>query len=458
MRFRLKVVFPLILSFVLSLSISGCLPKGAVSPQKEIDTILENASYFQEEQDYDKAIAEFQKLLDKYPQSDQADNAQFEIGNSYRLKGDYKAAIEAYEKVDPKSELADRAKLLIGDCYLALNETKRAREIYRSLIKKYPYLNSDEARKAKRNLDLMARIAELEREVREGVETHRDNALFEIGRIYLEELNLPDVAAERFKELAERFPKSELADDAMMMLGECYWHMAKYETPPKVDTRKLAAFVRYYYILDRYPQLGEMDLRKVGLKPHWPAGYPSRGFEKLYGRGMRYDNYYLEVRFLLSRYPDLMEWQYTDFLPPSYGKAMETWNELLERYPNTDAALKCREVVAERLAELGKAFYNAGAPGFSNVLLHESLSYYPTPEAHIYLAYFYADARMFSSDRTSLYHKIQVFDHIKQAEKLVPPDSELASQIKQLKTWMNYRMRIEALEAKINKLSSRRGR
>ncbi|MCD6507531.1 tetratricopeptide repeat protein [Candidatus Poribacteria bacterium] len=457
MRFRLKVVSPLILSLTLIFLIPGCLPKGAVSPQKEIDMILENASCFQEEQDYDRAIAEFQKLLDKYPQSDQADNAQFEIGNSYRLKGDYKAAIKAYEKVNSKSELADRAKLLIGDCYLALNEVKKAREIYRSLVRKYPYLNNDEAREARRNLDLMARIVKLESEVREGVESHRDNALFEIGRIYLEELNLPDVAAERFKELTERFPKSELADDAMMMLGESYWRMAKYESPPKVDTRKLAAFVRYYYILDRYPQLGEMDLRKIGLSPHWPAGYPSRGYEKFYGRGMRYDNYYLEVRFLLSRYRDLREWRYTDFLPPCYGKAMETWNELLERYPNTDAALKCRKVAAKRLAELGRAFYNAGAPGFSNVLLHESLSYYPTPEAHIYLAYFYADARAFSNDRTSLYNKIQVFDHIKQAEKLVSPDSELASQIKQLKTWMNYRMRVEALEAKVSKLSSRGG-
>jgi TolA-binding protein len=436
---------------------SGCLPKGAISPQREIDMILENASSFQEEQDYDRAIAEFQKLLTKYPQSEHADNAQFEIGNSYRLKGDYKAAIEAYEKVGPDSEVADRARLLIGDCYLALNERGKAREVYRSIIRKYPYLNSDNARKAEERLGLMKRIEKLEKEVREGVEEHRDNALFEIGRIYLEELNLFDAAVERFRELAEKFPGSELADDAMLMMGESYWSMAKYESPPKIDTRKLTAFVRYYYILDRYPQLEQMELYKAGLKPHWPAGYPSRGYEKFYGKGMRYDNYYLEVRFLLSRYPDLKGWHYTDFLPPGYGKAMETWNELMEKYPNTDAALKCRELVARRLMELGKAFYNAGAPGFSNVLLHESLSYYPTPEAHIYLAYFYADARSFASDTTSLYNKIKVFDHIKEAERLVSPDSELASQIKQLKVWMNYRMRIEALEVKVNQLSRRKG-
>lgn len=439
------------LPLMLLLPLHGCLPKGAVTPED----IFERATDLQQEQDYDSAIAEFQKLVERFPQSEHVDNAQLEIGNSLRMKGDYEGAIQAYEKIKPESEVYDQSRLLIGDCYLALGKRGEAEEVYEELIERYPYLNNEFALKASRRLKLIKRIGKLEREVREGKEDRRDNALFEIAKIYMEELGLYDVALRRFEELREKFPESELADDAMLMMGECYWRMAKYETPPKVDSKRVAAFVRYYYIVDRYPQLAEMKLYSPVNKPHWPAGYPVRDYEKFYGKGLRYDNYYLEVRFLLSKYPDLRSWSYTDFLPPSYGKAIQTWNELMEKYPNTDAAARCPKLVAERLLELGKAFYNAGAPGFSSVLLHESLAYYPLPEAHIYLAYFYADARSYSIDPTSTYHKIRVFRHLKEAEKLVPPDSEMAAKIKQLKILMNYRMRVEVLEAKVNRLSHR---
>jgi hypothetical protein len=83
---------------------------------------------------------------------------------------------------------------------------------------------------------------------------------------------------------------------------------------------------------------------------------------------------------------------------------------------------------------------------FSAVLFKKSLELAPTAEAHIALARYYADISIYTR---WTYYNTRVFEHLKAAKSLVPPESDFAFEIKALETWMNYRRRIEALESQL---------
>jgi tetratricopeptide (TPR) repeat protein len=154
--------------------------------------------------------------------------------------------------------------------------------------------------------------------------------------------------------------------------------------------------------------------------------------------------YFAEVRRLLTKYPDLKSRSFQDFIPENYKNALDTWSRLILEYPNTDAAAKAPKNISEKITELGKLYYASGAPHFASILFKESLQIWPSPEAHIYLAYYYADVHDYTN---WTYYQARIFSHIKEAEKLAPLNSDLALDLKNLKSWMNYRARLESLEA-----------
>ena len=425
--------------------ISGCLPKAPVSTQEAADMLYLKATNLQDSEEYDKATDEFEALVGRYPNSNNADNAQLEIGNNYRIQGEYDKAIPAYEMLlekYPQSDVVDYTLLGIGDSYLDLGERAKAIETYQKLIDKYPYLNNEVAEEAQNRIDMLKEIEKYEEVIESGDKDMRDNAQYQIGNIYFSVFNDYDKAIEEFNKVVENYPQSELADDAMWMVGECYWAKATYE-PLAGETREQQAFIRVQYITDRYPQLVELDRYDTDGYPHWPAGK----------RGDRYEIYFAEVRRLLTKYPDLKNWSFQDFIPENYKNALDMWSSLILKYPNTDTAASAPKNISEKITELGKLYYANGTPHFASILFKESLQIWPSPEAHIYLAYYYADVHDYTS---WTYYKARIFRHIKEAEKLVPPNSDLALDLKNLKSWMNYRTRLKSLEAAYFNLKNRR--
>ena len=90
---------------------------------------------------FQASVAAFQSFLASYPDSQQASNAQYWIGNAYYELRDYKTAIAAQQKVLaswPGSAKAPDAMLNIASCQAAMNDNKAARETLQSLLKKYP--------------------------------------------------------------------------------------------------------------------------------------------------------------------------------------------------------------------------------------------------------------------------------------------------------------------------------
>lgn len=104
-------------------------------------------------EDFDGARAAFVNLLKKYPKSDQADNAQFWIGETYYRQSWYEKAILEYQKVIelyPQGNKVPAALLKQGMAFTALGDKDNARLIFKELMDRYP--KSTEAKAAAQKL------------------------------------------------------------------------------------------------------------------------------------------------------------------------------------------------------------------------------------------------------------------------------------------------------------------
>ncbi|MCZ6680658.1 MAG: tetratricopeptide repeat protein [Candidatus Poribacteria bacterium] len=392
------------------------------------------ATSLQSDAEYDDAAAEFKQFVAKYPKSDDVDNAQLQIGNSYRQQGDYGAAVDAYRLVAGDGDAIDEATFAIGDAYLMLGRQTDALASYHTLIEKYPYLNNDFARAAQDRIDALIQLDTLRTDLKTVPPTQQDNAQYQIANLYFN-IGYYDIASREFEKGYIDYPESELVDDAMWMRGECYWRKARQAPVMPLQTPEQEAFIRVQRIADRYPQFAELDRYDTDGYPHAPAGR----------RGDRYELYYAEMRRLLHRYPDLRKWRLEDFLFSDDATAFEIWFDLIHKYPDTNMNSAAPRRIAARLVELGNIYRNLSMDDFASLLFKKSLEAFPTPGAHVGLAYYYADVR---GEVRWTYYRTRIFQHLQEAASMVTPDSEQAMEINRLKTWMNYRLRIESLEAK----------
>lgn len=105
---------------------------------------------------YEEAIAGFREFLEKYPDSDLADNAQFWIGESYIALQDFEQAILAYQKVInnyPQGNKVPNAMLRQAVAFYKIEDKISAKVRLKNVIEKYP--ESREAKIAKEKLQKM---------------------------------------------------------------------------------------------------------------------------------------------------------------------------------------------------------------------------------------------------------------------------------------------------------------
>ncbi|KPJ76803.1 MAG: hypothetical protein AMJ54_10365 [Deltaproteobacteria bacterium SG8_13] len=134
-------------------------PAAPAAPVKTDDkTLTENDIYQLAKQafdkgEYDSAREGFQELIERYPKSKNADNAQFWIGEIYYREKWYEKAIVEYQKVVelyPKGNKIRSALLKQGYAFANIGDTANASLILKDLIRRYP--DSNEATIAKRKL------------------------------------------------------------------------------------------------------------------------------------------------------------------------------------------------------------------------------------------------------------------------------------------------------------------
>ena len=103
--------------------------------------------------DFETALKGFKNLINKFPKSAHADNAQFWIGEIYYSEKWYEKAILEYQKVIekyPKGNKVPASLLKQGFAFLNLGDKANARLILKELVKKYS--KSNEAKIATKKL------------------------------------------------------------------------------------------------------------------------------------------------------------------------------------------------------------------------------------------------------------------------------------------------------------------
>ncbi len=114
------------------------------------DNIYRMAKQAFDQGDSDAARKKFQELIQRFPESERADNAQFWIGEIYYREKWYEKAILEYQKVIekyPKGNKVPASLLKQGFAFFNLGDKSNSRLILEELIKKYP--KSNEAKIAK---------------------------------------------------------------------------------------------------------------------------------------------------------------------------------------------------------------------------------------------------------------------------------------------------------------------
>lgn len=135
----------------------GTVPGQTAAPQAPpLDQLYQSAVSDYNSAKYNLASQEFSDVIKFYPQSDQAGNAQFYLGEIDYRSGNYKGAIDNYSQVlstYPGSAKAPTAQLRKGESELALGQKEAGIRDLRALIVRYP--QTPEAMQARSKLNGM---------------------------------------------------------------------------------------------------------------------------------------------------------------------------------------------------------------------------------------------------------------------------------------------------------------
>jgi TolA-binding protein len=143
------------------------------------------------EENYKKAVEQFQKIVQEYPRTPSAMLSQLYLGNAYMELKEFDSAITAYrtflEKNSKNDILAGAAYQRLGYAYLAKNDLDNARQVFESVERLAGALN-------------------------------RDQVEFELGRIH-EALGKKDEAVKRYQDVVNRYPDSLFLSEAQRRLS-----------------------------------------------------------------------------------------------------------------------------------------------------------------------------------------------------------------------------------------------
>ena len=273
-----------------------------------------------QEKDYQGAIEKYRWIVENFPGSEEAVEAQYRIGNIYQWDlVESEEAIREYEKLReryPESEYAIAALIRIGECYGRMKEYEREIKYCKQVIEKYP--DSDFVAEAKA---VMA-----------------GTLLHELGKF--------DEARDVYEDILTNHPNSDFSDDAKLWLVFIsHW---KHE----ISTRE--AMKKYEALLN-----DESLSHKARAGAQYMIGY------SYYIQG-EWDKAIESFRKVLIRFPNIdydakaETLYFIGFLYEKRGdllKAKEKFREVIERYPKSIWVNRARsriERVERKLIKLSK--------------------------------------------------------------------------------------------------------
>jgi len=188
----------------------------AVKPPESAEQLYNEARDKFDAHEYKESIKEFEEVERQHPSSPWATNAQVMSGYASYEVEDYDAAIATFErfvKIYPGNESAPYAYYLIALCYYEqINDvgrdqkiTEQAMQALREVIRRFP--DTEYARDARVKLDLTT--------------DHLAGKEMEIGRYYLRHEDYIS-AINRFRFVVENYQTTSHVPEALHRLVECY--------------------------------------------------------------------------------------------------------------------------------------------------------------------------------------------------------------------------------------------
>lgn len=114
---------------------------GSATPSTEAQSLYDEGYTLFHQNNYTEAEARFQRFVDRYPETELADNALFWIGETRYARGDFSSALEAFtntvERFPQGNKVAD-ALLKAGKCLETLGDQEQALATYQEVTRRYP--------------------------------------------------------------------------------------------------------------------------------------------------------------------------------------------------------------------------------------------------------------------------------------------------------------------------------
>jgi len=204
-------------------------------------------------EDYNNAITTFQQLINDYPDSEYADEAQYYIAWSYYNLASYEEAIIEFEKIEgnyPNSEFIDDAKYYIAYC----NEKKLGYYV-KALLQYYNFLDSfpdsEFADDAQLGIGDCCYAMKQYSSAIEGYQKVLDNypqspllalAQYSIAHSY-RRMAKYDKAIDEFEKVIDNYPESDYSSPAQYYIGYSYYEFQDYSQ----------AILGFQKVIDNYP-------------------------------------------------------------------------------------------------------------------------------------------------------------------------------------------------------------
>ncbi len=194
------------------------------------DAIFQIAAQLKNEQRWVEALHVLETFVDSFPNHASAGQALTMIGQVHQTNEVWEDAIAAYRRVIleyDQGDWAQQSKWSIAECTINLSRWEEAQGAYREYQKAYP--EDPKVAEATKRLEILKDLARYQKVVDEEGQRKAFDAQYQIASIVRTQLANPVKAIIEYKKVAERWPESHLADDALFQVGMIYMQLKQTE-------------------------------------------------------------------------------------------------------------------------------------------------------------------------------------------------------------------------------------
>ncbi|MFH1897585.1 MAG: tetratricopeptide repeat protein [Candidatus Desantisbacteria bacterium] len=194
---------------------------------------------------FKSAIAIYEKIISKYPDSNLADDSRYRIGECYFNQKEYDTALLQFQRlIDnyPRTYLRAEAKMGIAQCYLMMKKWGNSKQAFDDLITAHPAYQRQKTVIYSLGL-INYRQGQYEKALELFKQIDTPGAIYYTGKS-LESLNRPLLAIGSYKKLIDNYSESVFLENAYYLLGEMFYLCQDYTS----------ASVKYQEFMQKYPR------------------------------------------------------------------------------------------------------------------------------------------------------------------------------------------------------------